>query len=1034
MPEIKNTFLASKMNKDVDARLLPNGEYRDALNVGINTSEGSDIGALENILGNIKVADFGLSTTCNLEIIGKCVDEVNERLFVFITNWDDGSANNTITSIGASGAKSYICMYNARNQNEVILVQGAFLNFSKTNIITGVDVLENYLFWTDNRNQPRKINIESALSNSTFYGREEQISVAKPAPYQTIDLYKTWTGTPVSTMLDVTSANLPDDTTANPYYDATWDGDGEYLKEKFVRFSYRYKFADGEYSLIAPFSQIAFIPEQDGYFINNGSSIKDDDATYSGTDVDFMVNKVNKILLQIPQPQALTGAITWANGFNTLHIESIDILFKESDSTNIRVVDTIERSTFETTASGALEYVYNSSKPYKNLPSSEVIRVSDIVPITATAQTVSANRIIYGNYINRHASPSHLNYYITTGTKGVETGFESDEIEFQNHTLKQNRTYQVGIVLQDYFGRQSNVILSSQDGDTDQASSIYYPYRLSSTTPALVANGPAATWPGDNLIVNFASAIPNSLPEIAGYPGLYSATNPLGWYTYRVVVKQQEQEYYNIYFPGIVQGYTNPYTAISVADPTINFIVLGDNIDKVPRDLSQVGPDQKIFRSSKKDTSQMPTSSLADQQWITSQPRTEEEVSDYYAQQNAAFRDSMSTVTENSSLNVYARVVNQSRTTNQQYFFATKLVKPDIVTTIGTLTDLGLQTAGSPLSAYYNSDANPLAAQVTVQNGDPASAIGTPADGTATEMQPMLAVYETKPVKSAIDIFWETSTNGDIATLNTAINANDSESIQFLINYPNSAPDYPDPVSILYENLTIGSDATQSFGAYNSQGGALKTTSSATLVSVVNGLGADVTSNYVLVAGSGGGGTYKLQTAAKVVSALNFMQNSRFNVGMENQLTVTLRVVSSSASSAIVTNNSFNINILNVIPQYVAPASAAVESIATTQTATTSLYTIIATNGSINEDRWGEDVEFEITSQTISGGAAVDYFFLNNQIIDSSNRATIKLYHNGADNTTVIPTGVYDIVVKFRDRPVGPIDFTKTLNFQVTVS
>ena len=101
MPEIKNTFLASKMNKDVDARLLPNGEYRDALNVGINTSEGSDIGALENILGNIEVADFGLSTTCNLEVIGKCVDEVNERLFVFITNWDDGSANNNITSIGS---------------------------------------------------------------------------------------------------------------------------------------------------------------------------------------------------------------------------------------------------------------------------------------------------------------------------------------------------------------------------------------------------------------------------------------------------------------------------------------------------------------------------------------------------------------------------------------------------------------------------------------------------------------------------------------------------------------------------------------------------------------------------------------------------------------------------------------------------------------------------------------------------------------------------------------------------------------------
>ena len=84
MATVQNTFVRSRMNKDLDARLLANGEYRDALNVGINTSEGSDIGALENILGNIEVADFGLSTTCNLEVIGKCVDEVNERLFVFI--------------------------------------------------------------------------------------------------------------------------------------------------------------------------------------------------------------------------------------------------------------------------------------------------------------------------------------------------------------------------------------------------------------------------------------------------------------------------------------------------------------------------------------------------------------------------------------------------------------------------------------------------------------------------------------------------------------------------------------------------------------------------------------------------------------------------------------------------------------------------------------------------------------------------------------------------------------------------------------
>ena len=49
MPEIKNTFLKSKMNKDLDARLIPNGEYRDGKNISVSFSEGSSVGSLENI-------------------------------------------------------------------------------------------------------------------------------------------------------------------------------------------------------------------------------------------------------------------------------------------------------------------------------------------------------------------------------------------------------------------------------------------------------------------------------------------------------------------------------------------------------------------------------------------------------------------------------------------------------------------------------------------------------------------------------------------------------------------------------------------------------------------------------------------------------------------------------------------------------------------------------------------------------------------------------------------------------------------------
>ena len=57
-------------------------------------------------------------------------------------------------------------------------------------------------------------------------------------------------------------------------------------------------------------------------------------------------------------------------------------------------------------------------------------------------------------------------------------------------------------------------------------------------------------WRGDSLKVLFRNSIPEILPNREGYPGLYSADNPLGWYSYKIVVKQQEQEYYNCYIPG----------------------------------------------------------------------------------------------------------------------------------------------------------------------------------------------------------------------------------------------------------------------------------------------------------------------------------------------------------------------------------------------------------------------------------------------------------------------------------------------------
>ena len=82
MAEIKNSFLKSKMNQDLDDRLIPNGEYRYANNISVGKSEADDIGTLQNILGN----ELLPLTTATIEeadmvCIGAFMDNQNNRIF-----------------------------------------------------------------------------------------------------------------------------------------------------------------------------------------------------------------------------------------------------------------------------------------------------------------------------------------------------------------------------------------------------------------------------------------------------------------------------------------------------------------------------------------------------------------------------------------------------------------------------------------------------------------------------------------------------------------------------------------------------------------------------------------------------------------------------------------------------------------------------------------------------------------------------------------------------------------------------------------
>ena len=194
-----------------------------------------------------------------------------------------------------------------------------------------------------------------------------------------------------------TYMTLIQSTMSNKNSDATWPGDPDYLEDRFVRFSYRFKYDDNEYSLMAPFTQIAYIPKQNGFFLNG-----DEDAAYQSTIVNFMENQVQNIGLVIPLP---TNANRIVRDYK---ISEVEILFRESDSVAVKVLESISAGKISG-ASGADNYYaydYQSRKPYKTLPEAQTVRVYDKVPVRAFSQESSGNRIIYGNYRDQHTPPA----------------------------------------------------------------------------------------------------------------------------------------------------------------------------------------------------------------------------------------------------------------------------------------------------------------------------------------------------------------------------------------------------------------------------------------------------------------------------------------------------------------------------------------------------------------------------------------------------------------------------------------------------
>ena len=357
---IQTNFIAGKMNKSVDERLVPVGEYVDAMNVRLGSTETTEVGAVENSLGNTSLTTLeylNVPLSGLARCIGAYEDGMLETIYWFV--------HDPQNPVSASGKVDLILSYNMNTGTLIYHVQSeTVLNFDPTYLITGVDKINNFLYFTDDFNPPRYINI-TGQGGSAYPSDapgtpnplvEEDISVIVKPPGFEEDTGIEPLGAP---HLQLSNNNSSED----------------YMEMRFLCFAYRYRYLDGGYSATSLFTKPAFEPK----------------------DFQFSVTKYQNEGMSNRYNQATVFFSTGSE-----RVKEIQLLYKETTSNTIYIVDRINKNDLGIPDNTVINRVFTNQKILTVLGSDELLRLYDNVPRFAKAQTIQGNRLMYGNYIDQY--------------------------------------------------------------------------------------------------------------------------------------------------------------------------------------------------------------------------------------------------------------------------------------------------------------------------------------------------------------------------------------------------------------------------------------------------------------------------------------------------------------------------------------------------------------------------------------------------------------------------------------------------------
>jgi hypothetical protein len=156
MKSLQQRVFTGGLNSDDEDRLIPPGDYRYALNVRNTSTEGNEVGVISNVKGTEELT-YELPEGNNKNI-GAYWDRENNTNIYFIYN---SQGNHQIQRFYPNEKKIELILKETNARNKV-------LRFTD-DLITEIDLVGDYLYWTNKIEEPRKINIKTANRTDKKY-------------------------------------------------------------------------------------------------------------------------------------------------------------------------------------------------------------------------------------------------------------------------------------------------------------------------------------------------------------------------------------------------------------------------------------------------------------------------------------------------------------------------------------------------------------------------------------------------------------------------------------------------------------------------------------------------------------------------------------------------------------------------------------------------------------------------------------------------------------------------------------------------